>query len=155
MDKEIQNFDPSKLMQGVKDRIKATFVSLVPDDKWDEMVKTEIDAFFLEETKLEVSEKSEEKGDFWQRKKYLVTETQQTPFRAIVWGHCTDMTYQILKEKITKEYFSDNWACSQPEITKEMAKVVSTAAPKAMENFFQTLLHANMGLIQSQIQSMQ
>lgn len=35
-------------MQGVKDRIKATFVHLIPDEEWDKMVKNEIDAFFLQ-----------------------------------------------------------------------------------------------------------
>jgi CRISPR/Cas system-associated endoribonuclease Cas2 len=42
----VESFDPSTLMQGVKDRIKATFVSLIPDDRWDEMVKNEVDFFF-------------------------------------------------------------------------------------------------------------
>jgi len=41
-----EKFDPSKLMDGVRDRIKATFVSLIPDDQWEVMVKKEIDAFF-------------------------------------------------------------------------------------------------------------
>ena len=43
MSNEIEKFDPSTLMQGVKDRIKATFVSLIPDDRWEQMVKAEID----------------------------------------------------------------------------------------------------------------
>lgn len=42
---QIQKFDPSKLMEGVKDRIKATFVSLIPDDAWDRMVEKEIYIF--------------------------------------------------------------------------------------------------------------
>jgi hypothetical protein len=46
MAQEIEKFDPATLMQGVKDRIKATFVSLIPDDKWEEMCKAEIDKFF-------------------------------------------------------------------------------------------------------------
>lgn len=43
---QIEKFDPSTLMQGVKDRIKATFVSLIPDTQWEQMVKTEVDGFF-------------------------------------------------------------------------------------------------------------
>lgn len=46
MAEDIQKFDPATLMQGVKDRIKATFVSLIPDEQWDQMVKKEIDAYF-------------------------------------------------------------------------------------------------------------
>ena len=41
----IEKFDPSKLMDGVKDRIKSTFVSLIPDDAWEKMVEKEIYVF--------------------------------------------------------------------------------------------------------------
>ena len=41
----IENFDPSKLMDGIKDRIKSTFVSLIPDDAWEKMVEKEIYVF--------------------------------------------------------------------------------------------------------------
>lgn len=43
---EIQKFDPSQLMQGVRDRIKATFVSLIPDAQWEQLCQKEIDEFF-------------------------------------------------------------------------------------------------------------
>lgn len=42
----VEKFDPAQLMQGVKDRIKATFVSLIPDEQWEQMVKSEVDLFF-------------------------------------------------------------------------------------------------------------
>ena len=41
----IEKFDPSKLMDGVKDRIKSTFVSLIPDGAWEAMVEKEIYIF--------------------------------------------------------------------------------------------------------------
>ena len=34
MEENEEKFDPSKLMQGVKDRIKATFAGLIPDEQW-------------------------------------------------------------------------------------------------------------------------
>ena len=46
MSNEVEKFDPSKLMDGVKDRIKATFVSLIPDEQWEQMVETESKKFF-------------------------------------------------------------------------------------------------------------
>ena len=45
MENQIEKFDPSKLMDGVKDRIKATFVSLIPDDAWNSMVERELYVF--------------------------------------------------------------------------------------------------------------
>ena len=139
MDDKIEKFDPSTLMQGVKDRIKATFVSLIPDGQWEELVQKEIDAFFNETSKLEVSKKTEQTGDYWHRKQYLVTETEQTPFRAIVWGHCLDLTYETLKEKITKEFFSDKWVNNQNEITDGMKKVIEDSAALGLTNFFRMI----------------
>lgn len=42
----IEKFDASRLMDGVKDRIKATFVGLIPDEQWNAMVQKEIDDYF-------------------------------------------------------------------------------------------------------------
>lgn len=47
---DIQKFDPSTLMQGVKDRIKSEFVSLIPEEQWASMVQKEIDEFFMPRT---------------------------------------------------------------------------------------------------------
>ena len=46
MSNEIEKFDPSKLMDGVRDRIKSTFVSLIPDAQWEQLVQSQIDKFF-------------------------------------------------------------------------------------------------------------
>ena len=43
---EVQKFDPAQLMQGVRERVKATFVSLIPDEQWEQMIKKECDDFF-------------------------------------------------------------------------------------------------------------
>ena len=38
-------FDPQKLMDGVKGRIKSTFANLIPDDVWESMLEKEIYIF--------------------------------------------------------------------------------------------------------------
>ena len=46
MSNEVQKFDPATLMDGVRDRIKATFVSLIPEEHWEAMIQRETDAYF-------------------------------------------------------------------------------------------------------------
>lgn len=48
---QLEKFDPSSLMQGVRDRIKATFVSLIPDENWEKMIELEVDRFFKKSDK--------------------------------------------------------------------------------------------------------
>lgn len=45
---QVQKFDPATLIQGVKDRIKSTFVSLIPEEQWKEMIEKEVGKFFRE-----------------------------------------------------------------------------------------------------------
>ena len=45
MSGEVVKFNPAQIMQGVKDKIRATFVELIPDEQWNAMVQTEIEEF--------------------------------------------------------------------------------------------------------------
>ncbi len=46
MAEEIKKFDPNAAMASVKEKIKDSFVSLIPDEQWNDMVKKEIDSYF-------------------------------------------------------------------------------------------------------------
>lgn len=46
MSEEVKKFDAADAMKSVKERIKEAFVSLIPDDQWNEMVEKEINAYF-------------------------------------------------------------------------------------------------------------
>jgi hypothetical protein len=46
MENEIKKFDVNEAMKNVKDKIKDAFVTLIPDEQWNEMVKKEIDSYF-------------------------------------------------------------------------------------------------------------
>ena len=60
--KQVEKFDPSKLMEGVKDRIKSTFVSLIPDDMWEKMVEKEIYIFTTGRIEQRYVERKDEQG---------------------------------------------------------------------------------------------
>ena len=139
MCKEIEKFDPSTLMQGVKDRIKATFVSLIPDTKWEEMVEAEVDAFFNVEQKITIAEKAKHTGGFHSTN-YQTMELNQTPFRALVWEHCSTLTVQYLKGKISQEYFNSKWGASEEDLDEKMKGFIVEAAPIAMAKFFERLI---------------
>lgn len=84
---EVTKFDPAVLMQPVKDRIREEFSSLIPDEAWQSMIKTELDKFLKDElpklirSEIEVLAKKEiEKvlnGDYW-RESWGVSGSRQT-----------------------------------------------------------------------------
>lgn len=46
MSQEIKKFDANEAMKSVREKIKDSFVSLIPDEQWNEMVKKELDEYF-------------------------------------------------------------------------------------------------------------
>ena len=46
MSNEVTKFDATEALKSVKERIKDAFVSLIPDEQWNEMVKKEVDTYF-------------------------------------------------------------------------------------------------------------
>lgn len=45
-EKAIAPYDPAKLMDNVRDRIRSEFVSLIPEDHWKALVRKAVDGFF-------------------------------------------------------------------------------------------------------------
>ena len=106
MENQVEKFDPSKLMDGVRDRIKATFVSLIPDDQWEIMVKKEVDKFFKE---INTSYNQRiETTDFAR----LVNEVVVTECR------------QRLKEYLSTHEFNSVWQTNGIPTTSEKVKEI-------------------------------
>lgn len=48
MENQIKSFDANEAMKSVREKIKDSFVSLIPDEQWNQMVKKELDEYFKE-----------------------------------------------------------------------------------------------------------
>lgn len=46
MSNEVTQFDANEALKSVKEKIKDAFVSLIPDEQWNGMVKKEVDSYF-------------------------------------------------------------------------------------------------------------
>jgi hypothetical protein len=112
MANEVEKFDPALLMQGVKDRIKATFISLIPDDKWEQMCKTEIDRFF----------KGDPEGQY-RNKNY-------SEFTYVVNGVLTDVTKEKVKAILSGPEYKSHWNGSEYTVSEEIDKILTKNAPK-------------------------
>lgn len=91
MSNDIEKFDPSKLMDGVRDRIKATFVSLIPDDQWQKLVESEINKFFANTDNY---------------------NDKRSPFRKIVDEELTKLAKEKISEGL-KAYTNETWNNNQ------------------------------------------
>jgi hypothetical protein len=133
----LEKFNPQNLMDSVREKIKMSFVGLIPDEEWDKLVKREIDAFFEPQT-VKYSKKVEAYG--YSTGTTLTAEASESPFRRLVWEHCNDLTVKILKEVITKEYFTDVWTPKEEDLKPKMVELILETAPQSMLNFFQKVM---------------
>lgn len=131
MTTEIQKFDPSSLMQGVKDRIKSTFVSLIPEDHWEQLCKKEVDEFFnprgIQDTRIYKSD-----------------------FQVL----CRTLMSEIATEKVKealKAYDSKIWSnTNQPEASDQLKDLLIKHAPEIFAStvgrMFQQVIYNMRGI---------
>jgi len=116
---EIAKFDPSTLMEGVRAKIRASFVELIPDDAWNQMVKTEIDNFLLGEY------------DRWSNKR------NDSGFQKIV----REELQKAVKEKVTAVIaeFQPNWQTetNSYDVPKMLKDEIIRQAPE----MFMSMIH--------------
>lgn len=129
---EVQKFDPATLMQGVKDRIKATFVSLIPDNQWEELCQKEIDSFFLE------------RDNSWSSQRQW---GKMSDFQKICFEEFESITKEKIKEML-KNYTSDRWNNNAPQMNDNLKKLIEENA----DTIFASMLGSMM---QSVVNSMQ
>lgn len=105
MGNEVEKFDPSKLMEGIKDRIKATFASMIPDDQWDAMIKKVVDDYF------------NSRSENWHEKRRT--------------SNFEDLAYNLLQEETksriaaflkTDGFVTDTWKSFGPPVITEKVK---------------------------------
>jgi len=106
-DTEIQKFDPSTLMQGVRDRIKATFVSLIPDAQWEQLTQKEIDDFF----KI--------RDDYRSQRDWRA----MSDFQKICFEEFEKLTREKIKEMLAL-YVSESWSNNGPKVNEELNKLL-------------------------------
>ena len=126
MSNDIQKFDPSTLMDGVKQRIKATFVSLIPEEQWEGLCKREIDSFF--EIREDISRHFKTYSYFGEV--------------------CNEILMEISKEKIReymKQYENSQWdnngLVASELLKKAIADNASEVFAKTFANMFQSAVN--------------
>ncbi len=123
---EIQKFDPSTLMDGVRQRIKATFVSLIPEEHWEQLCQKEIDTFFQI------------------RDQYSSNRTYKSHFQEV----CKEVLTEISKEKIVeylKEYDSTVWTIDGLQASDKLKELIIKMAPEIFAATFANMFQNAIG----------
>lgn len=118
---DLQKFDPSALMEGVRQRIKATFVSLIPEDHWEQLCQKEVDNFFKEKDR-------NSRNDC-----YYESEFQ---------GVCKQVLNEIAREKIQNflsTYDSTVWENGNIKASDNLKEMIIKMAPEIFAATFSNM----------------
>ncbi len=121
--KAIEKFDPSTLMDGVKNRIKATFVSLIPDDQWEVMVKKTADDFFTQKDRS-----------------YYNNKTYQSDFDIVIRQVLEEKAKETIKEMLNSPKYQTMWDANRVILSDELNKQLVEAAPQMMANIMANMV---------------
>jgi hypothetical protein len=124
MSNEVQKFDPSQLMDGVRDRIKATFVSLIPDERWEAMVQRVADDFFKQKN--------------WQdRNREIKSDFEKVAYECLTSLACNKITEYL------QTFQNGQWieAMNASKANEELEKVLIKIAPELFASTFSAMFN--------------
>lgn len=148
-------FNQNDLMQNVKDRIKATFVGLIPDSEWEALVTKEVEAFMKTEANLEFYHYQKPNTNFYggsPEKSAHVMAGGMTPMRALIWQECASRLREELKKQLLEfSFIEDSYS---GEFSEEMKRVIGEVGPAVAANFFTTLIQNYGQHLKNEIRNM-
>ena len=160
---QIEKFDPSKLMEGVKDRIKATFVSLIPDDQWEKMVEKEL--YVFTEGRIKIDRKWVDGGyqDIEVREPYKQQgfvnlensrEDDISPLQQMIREQLRETFKKNLTEFLGSEEYRGYWMqYGQPQVSKAVQEILTKNAETVFINFMAGMMQMAMDGMRSSILS--
>lgn len=140
MDKAIEKFDPAQLMNGVRDRIKATFISLIPESEWEKLIQTEIDRFFTQKT-INGYRNSYEFSEFTQLCQNVINEETKTRIIAYLSGKEFGKTWDTRGQPVVSATIKKLLIDNSGEI---FASMIGSSFMMALDNFKRSLENAGV-----------
>lgn len=156
---QVEKFDPAKLMDGVKDRIKSTFVSLIPDDMWAQMIEKEIYIFTTGRIEnksiwddvthgykvIEVRTPYSGADAVYNQWHELKTPEDISPLQKMIREELTAKFKTDLEEFLNgKDYQSAFNEYGKPEISKAVEQILVKNSDTIFANFLATVMEQGM-----------
>lgn len=127
------------IQEKISEKIKETYLDLLPKEELDLLVKNEIDAFFNEQTKSFF--KVEYKSGTWSTNNSFefISSDNMSPFRKMVWLNLINETSKCLQSDLVKTYFKGQYSVSNEELNIYMKDVIKEFIPLAIQKYFENI----------------
>lgn len=161
--------NPESITDRIKDRVKAAFLDVIPDDAWRTLIEQEINAFFNEAVPqmLVEGEKAGGKDSFGQWYNWRQTSSinvKATPFRTLVFQSLYPLVQKRLQETLGDPQFElsivEEWSGNHREVRVEQLsdffrKTLHDVAPEMVRLMFEGLLADTANRVKTSLQQTQ
>ena len=157
--------NPESITDKIKDRIKAAFLEVIPDDAWHTLIEQEINAFFNIEIRQYLIEGERSDGrDSWSRSNWSRVSTvgiKATPFRILVFETLYPLVQKRLQEtlddpqfalSITEEWNGDQRKLRVEELSDFFRKTLHEVAPEMVRRMFEGMLADTANRVKTSLQ---
>lgn len=126
MESEMKKFDPSTIMDGVKDKIRLEFANLIPENVWEEMVKQEVNYFFY---------KKQDEG--------YSSRRSSTQFQRVCNSLLEEECRKRFKEYLNSSDFQATYKTNgQPIASEAVKKFIVENSGEVLANFFGSMMQS-------------
>lgn len=126
MENNIQKFDANQAMENVREKIKDTFVSLIPDQQWKEMVEKEVNSYFKE---------TEERYD---------TRNYSSRFTKDVHSCLKEEVEKRTKEYLQTEFSNTWWDNGVPKCNEKVKEIIINNSGEILAQMIGGYMQANL-----------
>jgi len=131
---DLAPYDPAKIMDAVRDRIKAEFVSLIPEDAWKGLVDAEVKKFF-----------EAPREDHYSR-------GYPSDFQRTVWGCLEVEVKKRVKEYLDSPEWLEEWSNNgKPLASEAIKKVLIDNAPAVLANILGSAMQQTLSQMRMSI----
>lgn len=140
------------IMDAIRDKIKGSFVDIIPDTNWDALVKAEVDAFFEQPCEFVVESV---RGGYGQADKnhFKFEGTNPTMFRTMVWDMCVEKTREHLKSEHIDKIMVHVLDSQFDEATGKTKNLITDAIPLMIQSYFENISRGMMHELAMKIQT--
>lgn len=124
MSQEVAQFDPSKAMDAVKDRIKTEFAALLPDEQWRAMVQNVVHKFTQSTTQY---------GNI-----------QPSEFEQLVLAELRLKSKAIITEVINSKDYQTTWDGAKAQVGEQINKFMLENSAQIFTNMMQGMFASHL-----------
>lgn len=137
---EIAAFNPNQFQDKVRDRIRAAFVELIPEDQWNALVQKEIDAF--------LTTREERVSGYSYETRVVV---RPSALRQAVWDVLAEEAKKRARVMLDSPEWQSMWNGEREVLGESLAKFVEEAAPVLLKSMFTNAVQTAVASLRSQL----